>query len=191
MGDIYLLTSPSGKHYVGQCLKFYSNGKKNGYINRWKQHIYEAKKFKTTSTLLNNALRLYDPEEWKVELLAECEVTELDAQETHFIEMYGTLTPNGYNLTTGGKKYSYQSEETKKKKSESQKGKNLGRVMEKRTRLREEDSHLPKYIRSIKDGYRISNHPSKMNACFRSKQLTMDVKLKLVLAKLDEFNKLC
>ena len=41
-GEIYCLTSPSGKKYVGQCVKQLSSGKKWGYIQRWKDHIRDA-----------------------------------------------------------------------------------------------------------------------------------------------------
>lgn len=188
MGDIYLLTCPNEKKYVGQCLKIYSNGKKNGYENRWKQHIYEAINNKKTSVLLNNAIRLYNPNNWKVELICECPIKELDEKEQEYIKLYNTLSPNGYNLTSGGKKYSYQSDETKKKKSESLKGKNLGRILNKRKRLDPDDNTLPKYLRKIKDGYRISNHSSGIDIAFKSKKLSMDEKLNIALKKLDELN---
>ena len=32
IGEIYCITSPSNKKYIGQCVKLLSNGKKWGYI---------------------------------------------------------------------------------------------------------------------------------------------------------------
>jgi hypothetical protein len=43
IGEIYCLTSPSNKKYVGQCVKLLSSSKKWGYLNRWKEHIRDAK----------------------------------------------------------------------------------------------------------------------------------------------------
>ena len=43
-GDIYCVTSPSGKMYVGQCVQTLSNGKKWGFKQRWNQHLRDAQK---------------------------------------------------------------------------------------------------------------------------------------------------
>lgn len=69
-------------------------------------------------------------------------------------------------------------------------GKNKDKILEKRVRLKPEDNNLPKYVRSVKEGYRISNHPSKIDKTFRSKLLSMDEKLKLALTELEKLNKL-
>ena len=37
LGEIYCIISPSNKKYIGQCVKYLSNGKKWGYLNRWRQ----------------------------------------------------------------------------------------------------------------------------------------------------------
>ncbi len=188
IGEIYCLTSPSGKKYVGQCVKFLSSGKKWGSINRWKDHIRDSK---TTNycRLLNNAICKYSPENFKLEIIKECNVTELNNFEEYYITFYNTLTPNGYNLTTGGS-ICRQSSETNELKRKSMIGKNKGRIMEKRERKREEDNNLPKYLRyyadsSGKTGYRISNHPVLKDKSFLGKYISLETKLQLALTYLE------
>lgn len=191
MGDIYLLESPSGKKYVGQAYHTLRNGKKWGYLSRWKSHIREAKYEINYSRLLDSAIRKYGHENFKVSLICTCETyNELNEKEIYYIKEFNTLSPNGYNLTTGGN-YCTFTQETLDKKRQSMIGKNIGKVYEKRNRKKEEDNILPKYIRSIKDGYRISNHPSKIDVTFRSKKISMDEKLQLAINKLNELNKEC
>lgn len=129
-----------------------------GYIKRWNQHCYEAKAYKNCSRLLDNSIRKFGKESFKVELLKVCKIEELNYYEQYYISLYNSMVPNGYNLTSGGTK---NSEETSHKKMI---GKNKGKVLEKRKRIREKDSILPKYITSYydssgKQGYRIRNHP--------------------------------
>lgn len=184
-GEIYLITSPSGKCYVGQCVKYLSNGKQWGYMKRWNQHVRDACNGKDYCRLLNNAIRKYGQKCMMIRVLEECNVSELDFKENHYIRKLNTLTPNGYNLTTG-KSTSRQSDETKQKRRESMLGKNMGKVYPKRERLREEDKSLPKYLRYYKDisgkeGYRISHHPMLHDKSFVSKKLTLQQKLELAL----------
>jgi group I intron endonuclease len=190
IGEIYCLTSPSNKKYIGQCVKLLSSGKKWGYLNRWKQHIRDATNGKDYCRLLNNAIRKYNPENFIVEIIIECDIKDLDYNESFYIERLNTLSPNGYNLTTGGKTMSRQSEETKELKRQTMIGKNVGKVFDKRQRQRFEDSNLPKYLRYYKDssgkeGYRISHHPILKEKSFVSKYVSMEDKLQLALEYLN------
>jgi group I intron endonuclease len=184
LGDIYCLTSPSGKKYIGQAVKKLKNGKKWGYISRWKDHIRDSKT-KDYCRLLNNSIRKYGYESFKIELLKECLVEELNKYEKEYILELNTLSPNGYNLTNGGN-FCQQTEETQILKRDSMIGKNKGKIYPKRIRKRSEDNELPKYIRhytdnSGKEGYRISSHPTLKSKSFLSKSITMEEKLKLAL----------
>lgn len=179
-GEIYCITSPSGKKYIGQCVKKLSNGKEWGYINRWKEHIRDSRN-KNCCRLLNNSIKKYSPENFTIELIKECNINELNELEKYYITLYNTLTPYGYNLTDGGS-ICRQSEETKWIKSISMIGKNKGKVYNKKQRIREEDCNLPKYLRYYKDisgkeGYRISNHPYLKDKSFLSKRITIEEKL--------------
>jgi group I intron endonuclease len=184
-GDIYVLTSPSGKKYVGQSVQFLPCGKRHGYIKRWKQHVYEAKTGKDFSVCLNNAIRKYGEETFTVELLLTCNISDLNRWEQHYIKHLNTFHPNGYNLTEGGSN-GRQSLITREKKRISGLGKNKGKQYPRRPRKLEEDGDLPKYVRSYhdsngKDGYRVCNHPSLKDRSFLSKLLTMEEKKTLAL----------
>jgi len=76
-----------------------------GYEGRFKDHISEAicNTKKKQCSYLNNAIRLYGKDAFTVSLLYTCPLSELDSMEQFYIEKYGTLYPNGYNLTVGGK----------------------------------------------------------------------------------------
>ena len=188
-GEIYCLTSPSGKKYVGQCVKQLSSGKKWGYIQRWKDHIRDANS-KNYCRQLNNAINKYGSENFTIEVIKECNIYELNYYEEHYIKLYNTLSPNGYNLTSGGS-ICRQSEETQILKRKSMIGKNVGKIFPKRPRLREEDNALPKYVRyyrdhSGKEGYRVSNHPILKEKSFLSKKLPLEIKLELALKYLNQ-----
>jgi hypothetical protein len=182
-GEIYCVTSPSNKKYVGQCVKMLSSGKKWGYLSRWKQHARDATNGKDYCRLLNNAIRKYKHENFTIEIIKECEIKDLDYNENLYIEQLNTMTPNGYNLTSG-KTTSRQSDETKELRRKNMIGKNLGKVLDKRPRKRHEDLNLPKYLRyyrdsSGKEGYRISHHPDLKERSFVSKYTSMEDKLQL------------
>jgi hypothetical protein len=188
IGDIYCITSPSGKKYIGQAVKYLKNGKKWGYLSRWKEHIRDSTG-KNYCRLLNNAINKYGHENFVIELIKECPVEELNHYESLYIKEYNSLNPNGYNLTTGGDNY-IQDESTQELKRISMIGKNKGKIYPKRIRKREEDNTLPKYIRyysdiSGKQGYRVASHPSLKSKSFLSKLLTMEEKLELAIKYLN------
>ena len=93
MKCIYLRTNlVNGKQYVGQA-------------NDFKQREYEwsCLKHKYAGALINNARKKYGIENWKVEILRECDTQEeLNQWEVYYIGELGTKRPNGYNLTDGG-----------------------------------------------------------------------------------------
>jgi group I intron endonuclease len=187
-GDIYCITSPSGKKYIGQAVKILKNGKKWGYLNRWKDHIRDSRS-RNCCRLLNNAINKYGSENFTVELIKECSIEELNYYESLYIKEYNTLTPNGYNLTTGGDNFT-QDESTQLLKSISMLGKNKGKVYPKKNRKRIEDNILPKYVRQYIDssgkcGYRIASHPILKSKSFLSKSISMEEKLELAIKYLN------
>ena len=74
LGDIYIITSPSGNQYVGQSVQYLSSGKKWGYERRFKQHVTDATNGKDYCRLLNNAIRKYGVDNMKIERLIVCEI---------------------------------------------------------------------------------------------------------------------
>jgi hypothetical protein len=109
VGQIYIIKNTlSSKHYVGQTVSHRKNRGKYrpfGYIGRLNDHISEAicNTKKKQCWYLNNAIRKDGKDVWKVELLEVCTVKKLDEREQHYIREYGSIFPNGYNLTLGGK----------------------------------------------------------------------------------------
>jgi hypothetical protein len=71
---------------------------------RFRSHVSEAFSDKKCQChYLNNAIRKYGKDNFTVELLHTCELTEADDLESNEILRYNSLFPNGYNLNTGGK----------------------------------------------------------------------------------------
>jgi group I intron endonuclease len=107
-GEIYLITNINeNKLYVGQTRSHRLNKGKYrpfGSIGRFKDHISEAinNTKKNQCVYLNNAIRKYGTEKFKVELIEKCDISNLDKREQYYIAKYNTLYPKGYNLTLGG-----------------------------------------------------------------------------------------
>lgn len=179
-GEIYKITNKTeGKSYIGGCKKYTSkNNNTWGTIGRWKSHIIEATSGKKDHCrLLNQAIRKYKPENFDIIIICECENKELDEKEIYYIKEFNTLSPNGYNLTTGGAK-GKDCEETKQKKSAAKKGikqseeakinsgkGQIGNRRDKIKRKHEEDNDLPTYIQAtrlkgILIGYSVSSFPT-------------------------------
>lgn len=102
----YIYHKQSGKGYVGR------HNKPNLYA-RFKAHIKD-------SFLLGRTIRKYGKEEFKIVLLdTGISDEELNEKEIYWVDRLETLSPEGYNLTAGGKGTSgfNHSEETKRKLS--------------------------------------------------------------------------
>jgi group I intron endonuclease len=103
-GIIYCITSIiNRKQYVGQT--------KSELNKRWKEHLYEAKKYNTRP--LYRALNKYGASNFKIKILEECPIEKLNDRESYWVEKLNTFN-EGYNATSGGD-YFEHSEETKDK----------------------------------------------------------------------------
>lgn len=101
---IYKITNKlTGRSYVGQTVG--SLGK------RWSQH--------TTSTKncpMYNAFRKYGRDNFTIETLCSAlDPSYLNELEQFFIKYFNTLSPHGYNLTSGGDSAFTRSEESREK----------------------------------------------------------------------------
>ena len=107
-GHIYCITNERNqKQYVGQAQSHRKNKgtyKYFGYEGRFRDHVSEAicNTKKKQCWYLNNAIRLHGKEAFKVELLIECPLEEMDTWEHFYIAKLNTYYPDGYNLTLGG-----------------------------------------------------------------------------------------
>ena len=116
--SIYKFTSPSGKSYIGQTCDL---------KRRFASHQ------KTTGcAAFSNAIKKHGFENFSLEIL-RCDLTldESNYLENKYIIDMGTLSPSGYNLTTGGDNY-MASEETKKKQSKAKMGKEKSKETKKK-----------------------------------------------------------
>lgn len=68
-------------------------------------------------SVLSNAINKYGKENFKIELLHECSSKEeLQTKEEYYIKLYNTMSPSGYNLTSGGESPTFTKEECLKRK---------------------------------------------------------------------------
>ena len=117
---IYKITSPSGKVYVGQS---------NDIHRRW---IFYKNLLCKGQTKLFASLNKHGIENHLFEIIEECDVSGLNEKEVFYINKFNSFnSKHGMNLRMGGD-CSLMSDETKKKISESHKGKtshNKGKSM--------------------------------------------------------------
>ena len=96
MGHLYVITSPSGKKYVGIT---------SGSVeSRRKRHVSRARSGskKARCPAVQAAIRKYGPESFRIDTVCVADWDYLTEMEARFIKGLGTKAPNGYNLTDGG-----------------------------------------------------------------------------------------
>lgn len=100
---IYMITSPSGKIYIGQS---------QDILRRWQAY----KKYEITyQKRLARSFRKHGVENHCFKILEECEKSQLDNMEIQYIKLYDTFdTPHGLNLTSGGESYKLAKESLEK-----------------------------------------------------------------------------
>lgn len=91
-GFIYKYTSPNGHSYIGQTINTLKERAKN---------IISGTGYKKC-TLFWKAIEKYGWNNFKVEIIEEVKIEELNEAERNSILKFNTLAPNGYNLTIGG-----------------------------------------------------------------------------------------
>lgn len=98
---IYKVTNlVNGKAYIGQAVNI---------EKRWQKH--QSSSFKTNkndyNVVFHKAIRKYGIENFKFEILEECQKEKLDERERYWIQYYHTWLGDpeckGYNITDGGK----------------------------------------------------------------------------------------
>lgn len=105
MGEIYVLENKENcKKYVGQT--------KNKASKRIRKHARLAEKGEGFA--ISCAIKKYGLNSFKIEIF-NVPNDLLDFFEKSLIEKYNCMSPNGYNLESGGKKNKFMSEESKRK----------------------------------------------------------------------------
>jgi len=113
MPYIYIFTFPNGKQYIGQTIKSTSR--------RWNAHkrVSYNKEAREYNDLCHRAIRKYGWSNVKKEVLCECNREDLNDLECKYIAKYNSMTPNGYNMTSGGSENMECSDITKNRMRES------------------------------------------------------------------------
>lgn len=150
---VYKHTSPSGKSYIGIT---------NNYNKRCSAH-------KTTAgcKAFSAAITKYGWDSFTHEiLLCSLTIEEANMQEQQLILEHNTLSPNGYNLTTGGKVYQL-SAETKARISAANQGKNLS------------EEHKQKISKALSGKQRPPGVRSKISEAHKGIKHSSESKLKM------------
>jgi len=117
--EIYkIVCIPTQKCYIGQAVSHILNHKRYrpyGMEGRFKQHTHEAfSKKNNQCRYLNNAIKKYNPENFKIELLQTCSLLDVNSIEQECIKNNNSLYPHGYNLNSGGKQFKHTLESRKR-----------------------------------------------------------------------------
>ena len=177
-GEIYIARNKiTGKAYVGQAQKLMGVAEQKwGGKGRWTRHRLESTLEDASSyqNLVSEAIRTHGFESFELKIICECLLDEMDELEERYIAEYNTLEPNGYNMTTGGKKgkHSQLANERKmvrrtdfsdKARDNMSKGQ-VGKRYQAKSRKYPEDSDLPKNVKAIRQdeviiGYSVHKFP--------------------------------
>jgi group I intron endonuclease len=180
-GFIYKITSPSGKSYIGQTRKSISS--------RMKAHAHPLY---SKCRYLGNAIAKYGMDNMSVFVLGVFAVDDLNEQERLAICTHNTLTPEGYNLVSGGNARKQCSQETRLRMSLARKGiprpEWLGAVISKALKGRKQSPEsVAKRAAGIRRAWENPSEKQKASADnLRGVPLSEDHKAKLRAAKLNQ-----
>ena len=99
MTGIYKITNLiNNKIYIGQS---------KDIEKRIKEHFWKAKCEKDISynSALHSAIRKYGENNFKWDVVEECDMQTIDEKERYYIQAYNSISPNGYNILIGGQSY--------------------------------------------------------------------------------------
>jgi len=119
MIGIYKITNPNKRIYIGQSTNI---------EGRWLKYKQLSCKDQPS---LYSSLKKYGPENHIFEIIEECNVEQLDEREIYWGKQYDVLNNFNLNNRLGRGFGSFDSDETKRKKSESNKGisRNKGKIL--------------------------------------------------------------
>lgn len=108
IAEIYVITDArTNKRYVGQTVSHRLNHgryRPYGFTRRYNSHLSQAHNNSPTKQVyrLQAAMR-EDFSAFSTQLVARCELADANDLEKHYVTVYNSLWPNGYNQTAGGK----------------------------------------------------------------------------------------
>ena len=159
MGYIYILTSPSGKSYVGQTTR--------DIEERFGEHQEPT----SACRAIRNAIQYYGWDRFIADYY-ECPDGELNKNEKWMVELLGTLSPGGYNLREGGGNRGKHSEESKQKNRDS----HIGKILT--------EEHKQKIGEALVGGIRTEETRQRMREASLGKTLTEETRQRISEAKL-------
>lgn len=97
MGIIYIIRNiVNYKIYIGQTI--------HTLHSRWNSHLSAFRnKDNSKSWALYGAFKKYGIDNFVIIRFKNCDDDKLDEIETHYIKVFGSMCPNGYNIRSGGK----------------------------------------------------------------------------------------
>ncbi len=152
--EIYKITNLTTlKEYVGQAVSHILNHNKYrpyGYEGRFRSHISEAFSTKKNQChYLNNAIRKYGVDDFVVELIEDCDISEANEREIYYIKKCNTLFPYGFNLKNGGGNVFTHSDESKKRVSDGVMNYYKDKKFERFKDITHIDDDIEKYIKPL------------------------------------------
>ena len=104
-GYIYkIVNTVDGKIYIGKTT--------TSLYKRMKGHLAVAKRPRTYTSYLYNAINYYGQEAFRIELVEECSLDQIDERERYWIQkLHSQDHTIGYNIQEGGKGGAVRSEE--------------------------------------------------------------------------------
>jgi group I intron endonuclease len=163
MTGIYKITNPKGRVYIGQSKNIH---------NRFIQYKYNHFQ---KQVRLYNSIKKYGYEAHSFEVVCECSESELNNKERYYQELYNVTGKEGLNceLTSSKNQPRKLSEESKKKISLKNKGKNNGmygkKLSEERKALMRNYRHNKESIKKISERSKRGKNPmAKPVLCLRT-----------------------
>lgn len=173
-GLIYLFTSPSYKQYVGQTRSEFAHrmGQHKSAARAYAKSIEKGEQPKAACSYLYKAIMKYGWDKFKIEIIHECEVEELDFWENYYMVEMETMAPKGYNLMSGGVTNKVYTPEA----IENFRAAALARAprAEANHRRNPEHANFPKYISVSRDWPCIRKHPKCKFLAFSDRDKTFD-----------------
>lgn len=181
MGIIYKATNKiNRKSYIGQTTL--------SLKTRKRQHFRAI----NDKYYFHNALKKYGQENFKWEIIEEAENYKLNEKEIYYIKKYNTFY-NGYNSTSGGNSNFKVSDETRRKISESKKGRKLSnkhkKAIGKGVKGNKHSQKSKDKMSKAKEGIKRSNETKrKISRAHKGKKLSEETKRKIGNAMKGENN---
>ena len=194
-GEVYVLTSPRNKIFIGKAVCFRANGDKHGAYGRWNIHKADASAAGGGHcTNLNEEIRYHEFKGFEVTVLCTVPIDELEKMKMFYVEAYEKTTdPADFlNVQKGGGTTGPLALSTRAKMSvnrqenpcfqqphrEDSKQQIREALIDNVVRYGHDGRLCPKYVKYTKHadrlGYELVSHPTIKNKSFTSKNKTLD-----------------